>query len=154
MEKHRKDSNTDPLLAIANEFDINANKFKAIVDGFKAECEHGLNSDSASGLPTMIPSFVTRLPTGQERGTFLSLDLGGSNLRVSAVNLLGDSQVNVVTEVRRTVSDTLRTGSSIDFFDWIADAVNVLLVDISSRQGDVSNEQPMSMGVCWSFPLE
>ncbi|KAI8146058.1 hypothetical protein BJV82DRAFT_600296 [Fennellomyces sp. T-0311] len=154
MENNSRNGDIDPLSTIADEFNISADKFKAIVEGFKAECEHGLNSTSASGLPTMIPSFVTRLPTGQETGTFLALDLGGSNLRVSAVNLLGNGQVNVVTEVRRTVSDALRTGSSTDFFDWIADAVNELLDNTSSHQNDNKDEQSMSMGVCWSFPLD
>lgn len=50
----------------------------------------------------MISSYVTRLPTGEETGTFLALDLGGSTLRACAVDLLGNGQVNV-TEVRRLI---------------------------------------------------
>ena len=32
---------------------------------------------------------VTKLPTGTEKGEFLAIDLGGSNLRVAFINLLG-----------------------------------------------------------------
>ncbi|KAI9491982.1 hypothetical protein BDB00DRAFT_766126 [Zychaea mexicana] len=153
---------------IANEFDLDTGQFKAIVEGFKAECDHGLNTTSASGLATMIPSYVTRMPTGQETGTFLALDLGGSNLRVSAVELLGNGQVNVVREIRKTVSDIQRTGPSTDFFDWLADAVGELLSTLAphqssngtsdsskySRQNEPEKQRPVAMGVCWSFPLD
>lgn len=95
----------------------------------------------------MIPSFVTRLPTGDERGTFLALDIGGTHLRVSAVHLLGEGHVQV-TEVRRTISDALRTTSVPVFFDWIADAVAQLLRSLDNVP------RPLAMGVCWSFPLK
>lgn len=37
----------------------------------------------------MLPSFNYDLPTGQERGVFLALEVGGSNLRVAVVELGG-----------------------------------------------------------------
>lgn len=40
----------------------------------------------------MLPSFVSRLPTGEERGTFLAVDLGGTNLRVCAISLLDPTE--------------------------------------------------------------
>ena len=155
---NNKKPSIDPLLSITNEFDLDSDTFKAIVDGFKEECERGLNTTSASGLATMIPSYVTRMPTGDEKGTFLALDLGGSNLRVSAVELLGEGQAEVLREIRRTVSDAQRTGSSNYFFDWIADAVGELLDNLPPHHQDIfgssSTNQPVAMGVCWSFPLE
>ncbi|KAF7729968.1 glucokinase [Apophysomyces ossiformis] len=137
----------DPLNTVRPLFNLTPEKFKVIVRGFEAEYNHGLNTASASGLATMIPSFVTRLPTGQEKGTFLALDLGGSTLRVSAVKLLGNGLVDV-REVRRQIamSDPLRTGSCEAFFDWITDAVAELVQQIPA--------QPLSMGVCWSFPID
>lgn len=38
----------------------------------------------------MIPTYVQHIPNGSEKGTFLALDLGGTNLRVCEVTLLGD----------------------------------------------------------------
>jgi len=35
----------------------------------------------------MIPSFVTRIPNGDESGVFYALDLGGTNFRVSRLVL-------------------------------------------------------------------
>lgn len=138
----------DPLHSIAQEFEINDDRFKAIVNGFRDEYTHGLNTTSASGLATMIPSYVTRLPTGDETGTFLALDLGGSHLRVSAVELRGAGVVVVIKEMRQTITNAQRTGTVDVFFDWIADAVHGLLVELRMTR------RRLAMGVSWSFPLE
>lgn len=90
------------LALIRHEFELSLDVFKGIVQGFRDDCEQGLRTVSVSGLATMISSYVTRLPTGEETGTFLALDLGGSTLRACAVDLLGNGQVNV-TEVRRLI---------------------------------------------------
>ncbi|KAI9345737.1 hypothetical protein BD770DRAFT_413947 [Pilaira anomala] len=144
---------SDPLNSIRQVFDLNQDKFKAIVEGFKSEYQSGLNTASASGLATMIPSFVTTLPTGKERGTYLALDLGGSTLRVSAVELLGNCNVKV-TEIRRHIAphDPLRTSGAITFFDWIADAIAELIKKID--HDTKHTEDPLSLGVCWSFPID
>lgn len=144
---------TAPLASIASGFHITDDQYKAIVEGFKAECNVGLNTPLASSdQPTiMIPSYVTRMPKGDETGTFLSLDLGGSNLRVSAVELLGQGQVQVA-EVKRIVTDELRTGAIDSFFDWMADAVHELL--LQQHMTELSATEPLAMGVCWSFPVE
>lgn len=141
------------LALIRQEFLLSPDKFKAIVEGFKAECEHGLATASASGLATMIPSYVTRMPTGNETGTYLALDLGGSTLRVSAVQLLGNGQVKV-TEVRRLITGTLRSGTTDAFFDWVVDAIAELIETIPPRDDEQHQKQPLAMGVSWSFPLE
>ncbi|KAI9489661.1 hypothetical protein BDB00DRAFT_770195 [Zychaea mexicana] len=142
---------------IRQDFTLTPAIFKAIVEGFKQECDQGLNTASASGLATMIPSYVTRLPTGHETGIYLALDLGGSTLRVCAVQLLGQGQVNV-TEVRRSITDQLRTSSTIVFFDWIADTVAELYALLPNqhvaRDNDASPPPQLAMGVSWSFPLD
>jgi hypothetical protein len=38
-----------------------------------------------------LPTPVTSLPSGQETGRYLAIDVGGSNLRVAFIELLGDS---------------------------------------------------------------
>src|SRR5690349_5960025 len=37
-----------------------------------------------------LPTPVTKLPTGKETGHFLAIDVGGTNLRVAFIELLGD----------------------------------------------------------------
>ncbi|KAI9011968.1 hypothetical protein CLU79DRAFT_805993 [Phycomyces nitens] len=137
----------DPLDSIREAFELSSTQFAALVKGFQEEYDMGLTTSSTE-IATMIPSYVTRMPTGKEQGTFLALDLGGSTLRVSAVHLLGQGQVKV-TEVRRAIpmADPLRTGTSDAFFDWIVEAVCELLSKINTHES-------LSMGVCWSFPID
>ncbi|CAO3595805.1 unnamed protein product [Absidia cylindrospora] len=139
------------LAEITNTFELTQDQFQGIVTGFKQEYEQGLNTAEAKGLATIIPLYVTRLPTGQEKGTFLALDLGGSTLRVCAVQLLGDGQVQV-DEIKRSIAmtDPLRTGETTAFFDWMVDAIDSL---IKEYKIDVGVSDPLAMGVSWSFPV-
>ncbi|KAI8065643.1 hypothetical protein BC940DRAFT_326850 [Gongronella butleri] len=138
------------ISTIESAFAIDQGQFEAIVSGFKQEYATGLATAEAKGLATMIPSYVTRLPTGQEQGTYLALDLGGSTLRVCAVELLGNGKVQV-DEVKRTIgmTDPLRTGQVEPFFDWMVDTVAMLL---EKQQLDPASA--LSMGVSWSFPVD
>ena len=51
------------------------------------EFKRGLSSDGQT--LKMLPSYVTTLPTGNETGCYLALDLGGTNFRVCQVHLTG-----------------------------------------------------------------
>ncbi|KAI8342603.1 hypothetical protein BC941DRAFT_345488 [Chlamydoabsidia padenii] len=132
-------------------FELTPSQFQALVKGFQQDYEKGLNTAEAKGLATMIPSYVTRLPTGQEQGTFLALDLGGSTLRVCAVHLLGQGKVKV-DEIKRSIgmTDPLRTGETDAFFDWMVDTVDLLLKEY---QLDTTDDT-LAMGVSWSFPID
>lgn len=56
----------------------------------------------------MLPTFVFGWPTGQEKGSYLAVDLGGTNLRVCHVELEGDGKFEVTqTKYRLCVSHTL-----------------------------------------------
>ncbi|KAF9076591.1 hypothetical protein BDP27DRAFT_1313591 [Rhodocollybia butyracea] len=95
----------------------------------------------------MVPTYVTGVPDGSETGTFLSLDLGGTNLRVCQVTLLGNksstSSLNDIHtlspspsnrggefELRQQkykVSETLKGGEASVLFDYLADSVDAFL---------------------------
>ncbi|KAI8578721.1 hypothetical protein K450DRAFT_175923 [Umbelopsis ramanniana AG] len=136
-------------------FALSKDKLAPIVDGFNAETKHGLKTPS-KGLATMIPSFVTALPTGNETGTYMALDLGGTNLRVSAVRLLGNGQVEVL-EVKKVATNELKNGPCDPFFDWMAEAVKELVTVKAKhlfKPAQVNGTETLSLGVCWSFPVD
>jgi hexokinase len=147
---------TDAIFqSLEKEFLLSKEQLKPIVDGFNQECVTGLKTPS-KGLATMIPSFVTKMPTGNEIGTFLSLDLGGTNLRIAAVELKGTGK-SVVHELKRRPTVELKTGEGSVFFDWIADAIHDLVtVDAKHlfSQAQVEGKETLALGVCWSFPVE
>lgn len=69
--------------AIAAEFDFSTEQLIAAVKQFEVLALKGLSTDDQP--MTMIPSYVTDVPTGKETGTYLALDLGGTNLRVCSI---------------------------------------------------------------------
>ena len=66
------------------DFDISKEKLKGITDHMLSEMDAGLASAGTSSL-LMIPTHLTTVPTGQETGSYLALDLGGTNFRVLKV---------------------------------------------------------------------
>ncbi|CAB4398365.1 hypothetical protein RhiirA5_52659 [Rhizophagus irregularis] len=114
-----------------------------IIPGFTDAYRHGFDEDES----TMIPSYVCRLPTGMETGTYLSLDLGGTNLRVAAVTLVGDGKTDI-EQKQFVIPEELKTVPVETLFDWVADCAKDLLIKIKSL------EKEMYMGVSFSFPIK
>src|SRR5438045_3600160 len=116
-----------------------------IIPGFSRAYRHGFDEYES----TMIPSYVSRLPTGMETGTYLALDLGGTHLRIAAVTLLGDGKSDI-EQKQYVVPEKLKTGTAESLFDWIADGTKNLLDKASIK----AFEKEMHMGVTFSFPIK
>lgn len=109
----------------------------------------------------MIPSFVQGVPDGTETGSFLALDLGGTNLRVCEVVLNGDQTFNLVQQKYR-VSDSLKTGEATALFNYLADSVDAFLTTHATTgyasPGDspraAANRKIVHLGFTFSFPVE
>ena len=108
----------------------------------------------------MLPSFNYNLPTGQEQGAFLGLEVGGSNLRMALIELNGRNGVKEPTRIRRTmvfaIDESVRLLQGHSFFDWMAEKTEAVLTidDVDRGQQYLKNPEPMRMGVAWSFPIE
>lgn len=129
-------------------FQLSSEKLQSIVDQFRKEFEDGLANYGKD--VAMVPSFVTGVPDGTEEGTFLALDLGGTNLRVCEVRLFGEHKFEMKQQ-KYKVSDDLKEGQARVLFDYIADSVDAFLTDIGS---DISSNEPMHLGFTFSFPVE
>ncbi|KAI0363728.1 hypothetical protein BV20DRAFT_1006931 [Pilatotrama ljubarskyi] len=117
----------------------------------------------------MIPTFVTGVPDGTETGTFLALDLGGTNLRVCEVELLGNHEF-VLRQQKYKVSEALKTGEATALFDYLADSVDAFLTEFASAVpssptdqanpfaspslADLPPEPAVPLGLTFSFPVE
>jgi hexokinase len=125
-----------------------------------------------------LPTPVTQLPTGQETGRYLAIDVGGSNLRVAFIELLGeavDSDVRPTdaTErsrdtirkaqrqrVRRTlerawpIQEHLKMDKAEDLFSWIGDCIaEVVAESLSSDAMKKDIPAELDMGITFSFPI-
>ncbi|KAJ5246398.1 hypothetical protein N7468_001381 [Penicillium chermesinum] len=124
-----------------------------------------------------LPTPVTQLPTGQETGRYLAIDVGGSNLRVAFIELLGDldpetrsgdagerSQETIRKaqhqRVKRTlervwpIQEHLKMDKAEDLFAWIGDCIAEVVADsLSSDAAKRDAPAELDMGITFSFPI-
>ncbi|CAG8603067.1 22136_t:CDS:2 [Dentiscutata erythropus] len=148
------DSQLSAIDGIAKEFDLTVEKLSEIVNHFCNEMDKGLEK---SGMTVaMIPSFVTGIPTGNEVGTFLALDLGGTNLRICEIAFEGKGVINVKQQ-KHKVTENLKTGPANQLFDFIADCIDKFLselVTVQFENDQSENDKKFKMGFTFSFPVE
>jgi hexokinase len=125
-----------------------------------------------------LPTPVTQLPTGKETGRYLAIDVGGTNLRVAFIELLGDAAesgngtLNGLGKsrdtlrkarrqrVRRTlekawpIQEHLKMDQAEDLFAWIGDCIAEVVADSLTSEvtrGEIPTE--LEMGITFSFPI-
>ncbi|KAJ7755666.1 hypothetical protein DFH07DRAFT_1027993 [Mycena maculata] len=144
---------------IHRQFQLSPKTLIELTGAFLAEFKVGLGSYNHP--MAMIPSFVTGVPNGTETGTFLALDLGGTNMRVCEVVLRGDTTFTL-RQQKYKVSDALKTGEASVLFDYLADSVDAFLTshppsDSPSGPGNPfaeSTPDVVHLGLTFSFPVE
>lgn len=107
-------------------------------------------------MECMLPSYSHQLPTGGESGRFLSLDVGGSTLRVALVELRGrgskeGEEFEIVKMMQFFIDARIRSLEGIAFFEWMA----ARIAETLSHPGeDRDSLGPLPMALAWSFPIE
>ncbi|KAI8988351.1 hexokinase-domain-containing protein [Mycotypha africana] len=130
---------------IVDRFTVDGETLKKITDQFVVEMNKGLDQEGAT--VAMIPSFVSGRCTGDEKGSFLALDLGGTNLRVCQVNLLGGGE-HTIRQQKYVVSEELKLGPMRNLCDFIADCVDSFLTE-----NGTSSQDALQLGYTFSFPI-
>lgn len=111
---------------------------------------------------------VTALPTGKEQGKFLAIDVGGSNLRVGFVELVGesstinhrhnDTNAEVSARVKRShdkswpIGDHLKMDKPEDLFEWIGNCMAEVVREAIGNTS-ISGSHEIPLGVTFSFPM-
>ena len=114
-----------------------------------------LRQHMISSPQCMLPSFNYELPTGQEQGKYLALEVGGSNLRMALVELNGREQgLRIQGTMCFTIDMAIRQLKEYDFFDWMAERIGDLCGVEAITLGTTDVNGPLPMGVAWSFPIE
>ncbi|CAK5262682.1 unnamed protein product [Mycena citricolor] len=153
-----------PVLDDINEqFQLGPETLVELTEAFLHEFKLGLGQYNEP--MAMIPTFVTGVPDGSETGTFLALDLGGTNLqvRVCEVTLHGDTTFTL-RQQKYKVSDALKTGEASTLFDYLADSVDAFLTSHPPSDHDQQHHygfgfaEPtpdvVHLGLTFSFPVE
>lgn len=123
-----------------------------------------------------LPTPVTGLPTGSETGRFLAIDVGGTNLRVAFIELLGDGADTHVAlngdksreailnaqrpRFRRTlekawpIGEHLKIDKTEDLFAWIGDCIAEVVGDyLGNEAGTSAAPAQIDLGITFSFPM-
>jgi hexokinase len=106
---------------------------------------------------SMLPSYNYTLPTGEERGNYLALDIGGTNFRVALVELRGRREdrrngMKIVKMFSHRISGPIRALKGREFFAWMAERIEDAINDAEVLK--VHGDGTFLMGVAWSFPIE
>ncbi|KAH0545530.1 hypothetical protein FGG08_000361 [Glutinoglossum americanum] len=145
---------------------VDTDRLQRLAHEFATTYRHlALNSNDQ-----FLPTPITTLPSGQERGRFLAIDLGGTNLRVGFIELLGSitdgDHQDVVSvpngdhkshdktndfdqpRIRRTfekawpIGEHLKMDKAEDLFAWIGDCIAEVVADsVRASQREESEEE-------------
>ncbi|KAK1574627.1 hexokinase [Colletotrichum navitas] len=110
---------------IAHDFDFPAEEVRRATCHFLQQLNEGLQRDGTSMC--QIPSFVTNLPNGSEKGVCMAIDLGGTNLRVCSVELNGDSTYSLTQSKAVIPRDLMSAPTYKDLFRFIALQIKTFL---------------------------
>ncbi|CAL9117859.1 unnamed protein product, partial [Musa textilis] len=126
-------------------------RLKQVAQAMATEMHAGLLAADARGSKLrMLPSFVDKLPTGDEEGLFYGLDLGGTNFRVLRVQLGGKERGIIEQESKEVpIPPHLMCGSSDELFDFIA----IELADFAAKDCLIEGGRQREIGFTFSFPM-
>lgn len=111
---------------LSKEFSLGQTTLNRIVLNFLQAMADGLSSKS--GPLKMLPSYL-KAPQGSEYGTYLTLDFGGTNIRISLVELHGGGRFTVHKRHQALLRSSFYDYTSADttaeeLFDFIAGEVS------------------------------
>ncbi|XP_057519491.1 hexokinase-1-like [Amaranthus tricolor] len=125
---------------------------KEVADAMVAEMNAGLVADNVSRVKMLI-SYVDNLPTGDEKGLFYALDLGGTNFRVLRVQLGGkDGGIKHQEFAEVPIPRELMVGTSDDLFDYIASELAKFVAQ-EGPEFQLCPGRERELGFTFSFPV-
>lgn len=96
----------------------------------------------------MNPTWVMSFPDGYETGTFLALDMGGTNLRVCEITLTNQKSEFDIIQSKYRMPEELKTGTSEELWEYIADCLQQF---IETHHG-TTNLDTLPLGFTFSYP--
>lgn len=90
-------------------------------------------------------------PDGHETGTYLALDMGGTNLRVCEIILLEEKGEFDIIQSKYKMPDELKTGDSEELWEYIADCIQQF-IEYHHEIEDLEKLDMIPLGFTFSFP--
>ncbi|KAI1472437.1 uncharacterized protein F4812DRAFT_448999 [Daldinia caldariorum] len=136
------------------------------VKEFLRQMDEGLEREGTS--LSQIPTYVTSVPNGTEKGLYLAVDLGGTNFRVCSVHLNGDTTFNLTYSKVAIPKELMVAKKASHLFAFLAKQIELFLrkhhedhfeahirrrQTVSTPEG-YRDEQIFRLGFTFSFPVQ
>ncbi|PYI30112.1 hypothetical protein BP00DRAFT_399328 [Aspergillus indologenus CBS 114.80] len=147
---------------IARQFDYPADEVRRGVTEYVREMDEGLSQEHTT--LSQIPTFVTSVPNGTEKGLYLAVDLGGTNFRVCSIDLHGDTTFSLTQSKIMIPRETMSSGTAKDLFLFLARQIESFLrihhnehfeahIRRRNQKKDNCEEELFDLGFTFSFPV-
>jgi hexokinase len=160
-----------PIEDLLEPLSVNLSRLKSLSLDFAATFKNLGFSSKDQFMSTPVLS----LPSGQERGQFLAIDVGGTNLRIAFIELLGTEYSSLKAQdnmhrsqpplqtIKKTfekiwpIQEALKMDHPEDLFSWIGNCIVRVVTDFiiflsrSDDKAKIPGEIPT--GITFSFPM-
>ena len=137
---------TGILKDLEKAFNISPDEMKRVIRDFHLEMEKGLSGKKSS--LKMLPAYIDR-PTGGEKGSFIALDLGGTNFRVLEIRLHGNGRIMMPAVMKFALRKQDITKDAGALFGFLASSVKTFL-----RKTAHGACRDVNLGFTFSFPID
>ncbi|KAF8070974.1 HXK1 [Scenedesmus sp. PABB004] len=130
-------------------------RMEELEDDIVKQMQLGMDKAGASNI-LMLPTYVLKLPTGDERGACYAIDIGGTNFRVVYYKL-SDKRGVIEEQVMKQVAipKEVYTGTSTQLFDFLALQLADFIKEQEARHKvDAATAPAPVVGFCFSFAVE
>jgi hexokinase len=128
-------------------FIVPTEKLKEITVRFVTELEKGLTLEGGD-IP-MLPTWCMAYPTGKETGTFLAIDMGGSNLRVCEISLPSGPGVFDIIQSKYRLPEELKSSTADELWGFVADCIKQFV----EYHHEGERMATMPLGFTFSYPV-
>ncbi|MCJ1475536.1 glucokinase [Lambiella insularis] len=151
---------------VAAEFDYPAEEVNKGVKEFIREMDEGLQKVGAT--MSQIPTYVTAVPNGTEKGLYMAVDLGGTNFRVCSIHLNGDTTFSLTQSKVAIPRELMVAKTAQELFSFLARQIEIFLKThhgdhyeegvrrrktMSAAEG-YRDERNFYLGFTFSFPVQ
>lgn len=149
---------------VAAEFEYDKQDVNRGVHEFMRQMDEGLQETGTT--MSQIPTYVTAVPNGTEKGLYMAVDLGGTNFRVCSIQLHGNSTFSLTQTKVAIPKDLMVAKTSHELFSFLAKQIELFLKthhgehyqSHKERRGSVwmgdKEEDVFSLGFTFSFPVQ
>jgi hexokinase len=97
----------------------------------------------------MVPTWCMSKPTGHESGSFLAIDMGGTNLRVCEITLPEAVGEFEIIQSKYRMPEALKTGTADALWEYVADCLEQFI----KFHHEDENVGKLPLGFTFSYPV-